>query len=438
MKERKFRVAAVLGALLVPVLASAQQPSSAGGASAARLDALFAQVEALKAEIASLKSAQAAPAAQASGMSASDKKNTVKIGSNAEVTLYGRLLATVENVRIQSSPVAATNLSRNRVTTSNSNLGVKGELNVGGGNALFFQMEQTVSLDGTGANSFADRDSAVGFKGPWGRILAGKWNTPYKNQSSKVDPFDEVTIASVQFVLGQTSRDAVGDFHRRETNTVQYWTPEFNGFIGKIHYSANEGKTTAINPYSMSLGLDYDKGPLFAFVGYETHKDSGKLTVGATGADKGVHLGGGYRFGASTVTLAVENLKYQSNVFGATAASDLSRNAWFLGASHKFNQVVLRGGYGHAGDQSGSNAAAGPGTGVRAYFVGAGYALNGFKAFDRTEIFANYARVDNDSNATYGVGNNPAANGLDMVKTGAGRTAGAKLSGVMIGVRSFF
>jgi predicted porin len=441
MKKYTYRAAAVLGAMLSPVLALAQQAPSSGSASADRLDALYAQVEALRAEIASLKAAQqtapGAPSVQASGISASDRKNAVRIGSNAEVSLYGRLLATVENVQLKDSPVATTNLSRNRVTTSNSNIGVRGELDLGGGNALFFQAEQTVSLDGTGTNTFADRDSGVGFKGSWGRVLAGKWNTPYKNQSIKVDPFDEVTIASEQFVLGQTSRDAVGDFHRRESNAIQYWTPSFKGMSGKLHYSANEGKTSTTNPYSLSLGLDYDKGPLFAFVGYETHKDSGKLTAGATGIDKGTHVGGGYRFDATTVSLAWEQLKYQSDALGATATNDLSRNAWFLGATHKFNRVILRGAYGSAGNQTGSNSAAGPNTGARAYFVGVGYALNGFDAFDRTEIFANYTHVGNDSDATYGVGNNPTANGLDMVKTGA-RTAGAAINGAMIGVRSFF
>jgi len=422
------------GTAFAPSVVFAQQASPSGDAAAARLETLATQVEALKAEVAGLKTSTA----QTSGATASSKKNTVKIGTNAEVSIYGRALGTGEYVSIKKSPIAGTNLSRNRVTTSNSNLGFRGELDVGNGNALFFQAEQTVSLDGTGTNTFADRNSGLGFKGSWGRVFAGKWDTPYKSQSTKVDPFYDATITSQQFVVGQTSQSAVGDFHRRETNAVQYWTPNFNGFSAKFHYSANEAKTATTNPFSLSLGVDYDKGPLFAFAGYESHQDSGKLTAGATGEDTGHHLGGGYRFGGTTVGVVWESLKYQSNALGATAASDLKRDALYLSASHKFsNQFVLRGSFGRADDQSGSNAAAGANTGVRGYSLGLGYMLNGYKAADKTEIFAQYVNVANDSNATYGVGNNPTG-GLDMVKTGGSRTAGANLSGFMIGAVTYF
>lgn len=444
MKKHKFRVAAVLGAMLVPALALAQQTPSSGDATAARLDALFVQVEAQKAEIANLKAsiAQSAPTAQASGIAASDKKNTVKIGTNAEVTLYGRIMAQAENVQVTNSANAPDNLTKNRIAAHNSNIGFKGNLDVGGGNALFFQIEQRAPIDGSASNGFADRNSGVGFKGPWGTMLVGKWNTPYKDQTIKVDPFNETTIASNTFVMGQVSQLGEDDiFHARQRNAIQYWTPKVNGFSGKIHLTANEGKTTTTNPYNMSLALDYDQGPLFAFAGHETHKDSGDLTAGATGSDKGAHVGGGYRFtGGTTVTMIWEKLSFHADALGATAAADMSRNAWFLGASHKFNQVVLRGGYGQAGDQTGTNTMAGGNTqtGAKGFYLGVGYALNGFKVLDKTEIFAQYVSLKNDKNASYILTNNDAGNGLDMAKAGPTRSAGANYSGVMIGVMSYF
>ncbi|MCX7173573.1 MAG: porin [Proteobacteria bacterium] len=440
---KKYRVAMVLGAMLVPTLAMAQQAPT--GASASRLDALFAQVEALKAEIASLKAAQSAPtaaASQSSGTSDSDKKNTVKIGTNGEVTLYGRIMAQAENVKVSNNAVAAENLTKNRVSAHNSNIGFKGNLDVGSGNAVFFQIEQRAPIDGTADSTFANRNSGVGFKGPWGTMLVGRWNTPYKDQTIKVDPFNETTLAANTFVMGQVSQRGDDDiFHARQKNVIQYWTPKVNGFSGKVHFTANEGKTLTTNPYTMSLALDYDQGPLFALFGYETHKDSGDLTAGATGLDKGTHVGGGYRFGGTTVSAIWERLSFHADRFGATAAADMSRNAWFLGASHKFNQVVLRGGYGVAGDQTGINTLAGGNkdTGAKGFYAMVGYALTGFKSLDKTEVFAQYVRLNNDKNASYVVTNNDGPNGgLDMVKSGAGRWAGATYSGVTLGVMTYF
>ncbi|MCX7150119.1 MAG: porin [Rhodocyclales bacterium] len=435
MKQKHLAV--IVGAMLVPTFAFAQ--------SADRLDALVAQIEALKTEIANIKKAQSAAAAQAPAqapaVSASDKKNTVKIGTNAEVTLYGRVMAQVENIKVTDSATAADNLSKSRVGAHNTNIGVKGELDVGGGNAAIFQMEQRVSINGSNgpARGFADRNSGVGFKGDWGTVRVGRWNTPYKDQTIKVDPFNETTLAANTFVMGQVSSLGGDDiFHARQSNSIQYWSPKVNGFSGKAYFTTNTSKTTTVNPYNMSLTLDYDQGPLFAFVGYETHKDSGDLTALATGNDKGVHVGGGYRIGNTTLSVIWEKLSFHADRIGATAAADMSRNAWFLGAGHKFdNKFTLRGGYGIAGNQSGVNAIAGgnAATGAKGLYAMVGYALNGHKTADKTEIFAQYVRLNNDRNASYLLTNNDGANGLSDTHAGS---EGAKYNVLSIGVMTYF
>jgi predicted porin len=438
MMKQKF-LAVLVGALLAPSLALAQ--------SADRLDALVAQIEALKAEVAEMKKAQSAQAvqpvqaAQAPAVSASDKKNTVKIGTNAEVTLYGRVMAQVENIKISDSATATQNLSKTRVGANNTNIGVKGELDVGGGSTAIFQMEQRVSINGSDASTrgFADRNSGVGFKGSWGQVMVGRWNTPYKDQTIKVDPFNETTLAANTFVMGQVSQlGGDGIFHPRQSNSIQYWTPKVNGFSGRAYFTTNTGKTTTTNPYNMSLTLDYDLGPLFAFAGYETHKDSGALTTNATGRDKGVHVGGGYRFGNTTLSAIWEKLSFHSDQLGATTASDMSRNAWFLGAGHKFdNKFTLRGGYGIAGNQSGVNAMTGgnANTGAKGLYAMLGYALNGHKEADKTEIFTQYVRLNNQSNASYLLTNNDNNNGLTTTKAGS---EGSKYNALTVGVMTYF
>ncbi|MCX7164622.1 MAG: porin [Rhodocyclales bacterium] len=239
-------------------------------------------------------------------------------------------------------------------------------------------------------------------------------------------------------------------FHARLPNTIQYWTPKVNGFSGKVFLTANEEKSTTRNPYTTSLTLDYDQGPLFAVLGYETHKDADSFSVvtgavaGATGKDKGVHLGGGYRFSnGTTITGLVEKLTFHSDALTGWAAQDMSRNAWFLGASHKFNQVSLRGGYGKAGNQTGVNNMDGGNsqTGAKGFYAMVGYSLNGWKALDKTEIFAQYIRLNNDRNASYIVTNsdtNAGAGGLNMTKAGANRWAGANFNALTFGVMTYF
>ncbi|MCX7164623.1 MAG: porin [Rhodocyclales bacterium] len=172
MKQKHLAV--IVGAMLAPAFAFAQ--------SADRLDALVAQIEALKTEIANIKktqTAQAAQAAQAPAVSASDKKNTIKLGTDAEVTIYGRIMAQAENVKVSNNWAGTStdhNLTKNRVSAHNSNIGFKGEMPVGGGTSAFFQIEQRAPIDGTADSSFANRNSGVGFKGPWGTALMGRWN----------------------------------------------------------------------------------------------------------------------------------------------------------------------------------------------------------------------------------------------------------------------
>ncbi|MCX7175464.1 MAG: porin [Proteobacteria bacterium] len=443
MKQKHLAV--LVAAILVPTFAFAQ--------SADRLDALVAQIEALKTEIANIKKAQSAQAAQAPTASASDKKNTIKLGTDAEVTIYGRIMAQVENVKVSNSANAADNLSKTRVSAHNSNIGFKGEMPVGSGTSAFFQIEQRAPIDGTANDStFANRNSGVGFKGPWGTALVGRWNTPYKDQTIKMDPFNETTLAANTFVMGQVSQLGADDiFHARLPNTIQYWTPKVNGFSGKVFFTANEGRTTTLNPYTTSLTLDYDQGPLFAVLGYETHKDADEFRVTAagvaaaapaTGKDKGVHLGGGYRFSnGTTLTALWEKLSFHSDAVTGLATQDMSRNAWFIGASHKFtNQFSLRGGYGKAGNQTGTNNMDGgnANTGAKGFYAMVGYSLNGWKALDRTELFAQYVNFKNDSNASYILTNNDAGGGLDMAKAGAATSAGAHYNGLTFGVMTYF
>ncbi len=63
-----------------------------------------------------------------------------------------------------------------------SYLGFRGEEKLGGGLSAWFQCESTFNPTGEGndGNGFCSRNSGVGFKGQWGNVFFGNWDTPYK------------------------------------------------------------------------------------------------------------------------------------------------------------------------------------------------------------------------------------------------------------------
>src|ERR671927_475810 len=60
-----------------------------------------------------------------------------------------------------------------------SYLGFRGEEKLGGGLSAWFQCESTFNPAGEGntANGFCTRNSGVGFKGAWGNVFFGAWDT---------------------------------------------------------------------------------------------------------------------------------------------------------------------------------------------------------------------------------------------------------------------
>ena len=63
--------------------------------------------------------------------------------------------------------------------TPGSNIGFKGEEALGGGMSAWFQCESSASFN-TGGASWCSRNSAIGFKGGWGNLFFGQWDTPFK------------------------------------------------------------------------------------------------------------------------------------------------------------------------------------------------------------------------------------------------------------------
>lgn len=217
------------------------------------------------------------------------------------VTLYGRIYATLNTVNANGSGVPGgvdtQPISRRGVVQDgNSHIGVRGTEDLGGGLKAFFQVESAVLLN-TGGGTFASRNSAVGLQGGFGSILIGRWDTPFKTAALLNDPTGQLTLADPTALLGTAAIGGLNPFNRRQDNSVQYWTPNINGFTGRFLYSPNQGKTATANPTTLGLNAQYAGGPVTLAYAYEVHKDQVNNTITAGAKEKGHELVGTVKFG---------------------------------------------------------------------------------------------------------------------------------------------
>lgn len=209
---------------------------------------------------------------------------TVMAQTANPVTLYGRIYITAEQSKVDGG--TAPQSSRIRMVDQASYLGVRGTEDLGGGLKAFFQLETAFDpQDASG--TFANRNSGVGLQGGWGSVILGRWDTPMKVTQTAVDPWGDLTPGDITgAALDQ------GNFSRRQSNMIQYWSPDWSGFTLRAGYVPNEGKvdasgsTAGRDPSLTSVSLAYSKGPIYVAYAYEEHKDQIATSGAAGGAGK--------------------------------------------------------------------------------------------------------------------------------------------------------
>jgi predicted porin len=331
------------------------------------------------------------------------------------VTLYGRVYVTFENVKASggASPVS----SRNRVSNQASLIGFRGTEDLGGGLKAFFQVESGAPVD-TGATvncaaqtitpaangtvavaacnntaingTFGSRNSGVGLQGAFGSILLGKWDTPFKTTTIGVDPFGDLTIAGITGAVNDK-----GNFDLRPNNTVQYWTPNVAGFSGRLHYSANEGKTAAADPKITSLSGTYSGGPIYAGIAWEKHSNrtGSETAVSAGFEEKGTAIFGTFTLGAVKIGAITEKFK-KTNLTDQKAA--------MINLTYTVGSNVFAIQHARSKDGAASTAATQPDCKINSI----GYFYNFTR---RTTFVTHYTQVKNNAAATCNFGANALA-----------------------------
>jgi predicted porin len=360
--------------------------------------------------------------------------------AQSSVTLYGVLDGSVGYEHSSGGSGVGPNVSSGRVSFNDSYFGLRGSEDLGGGFKAIFQIESSIGSDGrsapgynaSGSSGFADRNSRVGVESPeYGTLFLGHWETPYLQLSKGIDPFygEQGSLHSMlgssgyapAFAQNSAGYDANAQdaaFNRRQGNSVQYWSPQWQGLQAKLGYSFSDssnlaGSDGSSHAQALSASLDWNYRGLTVGYAYERHNDFYGIQAMTTGSNPAGYPGGShddahkvvaaYDFGNGLqLGAGFEHLAYRSDADSVApgAIDSFSRNAVVASAKYNFTTAdAVKLGYGRAfGANCGSNGAACNATGSTASLYSVGYSHDLSK---RTELYAVYSRIDNGQNASY-------------------------------------
>ncbi|MDE0152240.1 MAG: porin [Gammaproteobacteria bacterium] len=172
-----------------------------------------------------------------------------------------------------------------------------------------------------GGTGWCNRNSKIGLSHPqMGEIMFATWLLPYNEGVAQwVDPFYDAGADSHTSIMGSVGANTIfyntGDFdfqasasgpgtglsgaefnyavagydtgfNRRQENIIQYWSPNWNGFVFRFAWTAgtrdeSEGPMgNEIDPVIRSSSLAYTNGPLWLAVTWQDHEDWTVASVG--------------------------------------------------------------------------------------------------------------------------------------------------------------
>ena len=375
-----------------------------------------------------------------------------------------------------------------RIQSNAGNIGFAASVDTGmNGIMVNFRCEQFTYFNHFGGGTgWCNRNSKIGLSHPMaGEIMFATWLLPYNEGVAQwVDPFYDAGADSHTSIMGSVGAHTIfyntGDFdfqasnsgpgtgfsgsefnyagggydtgfNRRQENIIQYWSPNWNGFVFRFAWTAgNRDESVAlgneIDPIIRSSSLAYENGPLWLAVTWQDHEDWTAQSVGCgdpathcmSGSDAESYrlagryimdMGGGASFqvsamwesleyefrGAPDIRAAMAGFGYSNfgtymsgteNLgAGGSAGGGITfeRDAWMFSGKVKFGGPLdVRFSYMDADDlEMSCGACAGDWqeTAADAFNVGLFYTMPA-----GTELRLTYSEVNNDDNGTYGQG----------------------------------
>jgi predicted porin len=325
------------------------------------------------------------------------------LADNANITFYGVANVSYDLVKTGTSGAGIQGTTINKVSSNASRFGLKGSEDIGDGLTANWQIESLIALDNAGG-TFATRNSFAGLSHKnYGSVLLGRYDTPYKISTRRLDNFAD-SIGDNRSLMGSvTGTSASTAFDGRQPDVFAYTTPLMAGFtaaVARVNLAETASTATAAKATATSFAGMYDSGTLYGTLAYETHHLD---TVRVGGKESAWKAGFGYTLDDYAFGFAYE--KTSDTLGGATAPASctalsagsncLGHSAWYLTGKYTFGSNAVKLAYTKAG-----NLGSAVDTGAKQFSLG--YDRRTSK---RTTLFVVYTRLSNDSKANYGLGN---------------------------------
>jgi len=297
--------------------------------------------------------------------------------SAGDVTVYGKIHMTVDRIDANDGTGGAGDKSQTQVTSQSSRLGFKGDEDLGNGMKAVFKLESSISAEGEGG-TLGTRNRYVGLAGGFGTVLLGAHDAPIKSVGRAVDLFPEM-VGDNRNIVNQASSTV----DARPASTIQYNSPNMNGFGVSLAYSADTSTTTTIDNNDMDAwgaNVTYKNGPLYVGLGYVRNN------ISATTKEKDYRLAASYKFG----DFKVLGLYQDVDSSGFASGSGFDNKAWGLGGAYGFGNNTVKLQYYKMGDVDNVSN-----TGAKTWALGLDHNFS-----KRTTAYVAYAKTKNDSAQT--------------------------------------
>jgi len=315
--------------------------------------------------------------------------------AQAGLEVYGKGIVSVE-----ASDNGATNGDAMTLSTNQSRIGFKGAEELDGGLTFIWQWENYVNFDtggwggmdvdngaaGADDNSLSikGRNTYVGFRGDFGKALAGRHDTPYKQAVTDLDPFKDLA-ADFNSIMGVSEKKF--KHADRLSNMLAYTSPEVGGFQFLGAYILDETRDN-VNDDGYSFAGVYKNGPLRLSAGYQVANEQGNVDASSNlGNDTAMELGVSYAIGKTDLSFIYETTDSDTKGVG----EDTDRNAMFFAVKHKIDKNTLALTYTVVDDYGTSVD-----TGASQVSAGVYRALS-----KKTKLYALYTAIDNDAKAKF-------------------------------------
>jgi len=348
----------------------------------------------------------------------------------SSVTISGIFKMGFANYKMDSSVPGRINNSQTMVVDNSSRIIFNVNESLGNGTEAFGQVDFRFQPDNNQALG-ASGNTFVGLKNAkWGGFSLGRHDLHYGRLSdelaSKAGALQAAAIGLMDYMPTAAGVNTAIANGTRTPNVLRYDTPNWNGFNMIVAYStepiAGTERDMAVMPAGSStrkgdgwnVNPTYTNGPFK--IGYSYWQAKPDAPTAASLDQRGDTVYGGYAWGGFRVGLGWNRSKLENSVGGGTNAE---RDSWSLPMLYTWGPHTVVGHYTVADDIDSSVVkATGYGnTGAKMFAIAYNYDLS-----KRTSVALTYAKINNESGATYAFFTGTGALGSPDMIPGAGES----------------